>query len=143
MADLPQNDILLESTIEVALGENDYTAVALKAIDHLDLNMDLLRSQMEAQEKKARVEAEKNKPKELIKVITHKIGKQRNLNNNLSNWADAIGHNVNIKTKRGRPIFGKLLAMDANHLTVSTRYMSGNATLTVARREVMSVGLSR
>lgn len=141
LAGVPQNDILEMSSLEVALGENEYTKVELKAIDHLDLNMDLLRSQMEAQEKKAAAEAEANKPKELIKVITHQIGKQKK-SDNLANWADAIGKNVRIKTKRGRPIFGKLMSMNAKHLTISTRYMSGNATLTVPRNEVMSVGLS-
>ncbi|WP_154224206.1 hypothetical protein [Marinicella rhabdoformis] len=141
LAGVPQNDILAASSLEVALGENEYEKVELKAIDHLDLNMDLLRLQMEAQEKKAEAEAEANKPKELIKVITHQIGKQKS-SNNLTNWNDAIGKNVRIKTKRGRPIFGKLMSMDAKQLTVSTRYMSGNATLTVPRHEVMSVGLS-
>ncbi len=142
LASMSQNEILENSGLEVALGENEYSVVELKAIDHLDLNMELLRSQMEAQEQKAAAEAEKNKPKELIQVVTHKIGTVKKANN-LSNWADAIGKNVRIKTKRGRPIFGKLLSMDANQLTVSTRYMSGNATLTVLRKEVMSVGLSR
>lgn len=139
---MTQNEILENSGLEVALGENEYSVVELKAIDHLNLNMELLRSQMEAQEQKAAAEAEKNKPKELIQVITHKIGAEKKTSN-LTNWADAIGENVRIKTKRGRPIFGKLLSMDANQLTISTRYMSGNATLTVPRKEVMSVGLSR
>ena len=76
-------------------------------------------------------------------MVTHKIGKKRGVKNSLSNWRDAIGKNVSIKTMRGRPIFGKLLAMDANQLTISARYMSGNATLTVLRKDVLSVALSR
>mgnify|MGYP000156205344 CR=1 FL=1 len=142
LSEMSQNEILKMSKLEVALGENEYSKVDLKAIDHLDLNMELLRSQMEAQDKREAAEAEANKPKELIKVITHRIGKDRKASN-LTNWSDAIGKNVRIKTKRGRPIFGKLLSMNAKQLTISTRYMAGNATLTVSRNEVMSIGLSR
>lgn len=136
-------DLLLSSKLELALGENDYTEVALKAIDHIDLNMELLRSQMEAQERKAAEEAERNKPKELIKTVTHKIGGEKRKVSSLSNWADAVGQHVNIKTKRGRPVFGKLVSINGDVLTVTTRYMSGDATITIPRGDVLSVGLSR
>ncbi len=143
VAAAPAADLLLKSKLELALGENDYTEVALKAIDHIDLNMELLRNQMEAQEKKAAEEAERNKPKELIRTVTHQIGGEKRRAKNLSNWADAVGQQVNIKTKRGRPVFGRLVSINGDVLTVTTRYMSGDATITIPRGDVLSVGLSR
>ncbi len=136
-------DLLLSSSLEVALGENDYTAVELTAIDHLDLSMDLLKNQLEAQNKRKQDEAEKNKQEELIKTVKTQIGGPQRTETQLSDWSEAVGKQVNIKTKRGRPVFGKLIAIDSKVLTISTRYMQGNATLSIPRDEVLSVSLSR
>ncbi len=98
---------------------------------------------MEAKQKEAdRLEAEANKPKELLKTITHSIGQSVN-EVKINNWALAVGQNIKVRTKRGRPIFGRLLAIDTKQLTIATKYMRGDATITVSRKDVVSMSVSR
>ncbi|TDR23639.1 hypothetical protein [Marinicella litoralis] len=140
---LPQKEAWATMDIEAAIGENEYQAVELAEIDFLELDMETLRAEMEAKEQEAiRVEKASNQPKELLKTITHNIGgtKSEYL---IENWTHAVGQNIKVRTKRGRPIFGKLLSANGTQLTISTRYMRGNATITVAKKDVVSMTANR
>ncbi|MGJ8662873.1 MAG: hypothetical protein ACSHWU_04440 [Marinicella sp.] len=138
-----QKDYYSSVNMEAALGENEYQKIELADIDFLELDMDTLRAEMEAKQKEAdRLEAEANKPKELLKTITHSIGQSVN-EVKINNWALAVGQNIKVRTKRGRPIFGRLLAIDTKQLTIATKYMRGDATITVSRKDVVSMSVSR
>ena len=142
-AAMPQSEFLAAVDIEVALGENEYQTIALSDIDYLELDMETLRAEMEAKEQEAaRKEALANQPKELLKTIVHNIGGTQN-EYVVKNWAQSVGQNIKVRTKRGRPIFGKLLAINDSQLTISTRYMRGDATLTVPRKDVVSMTVTR
>jgi hypothetical protein len=139
-ANISQKDFWAMTDIEVALGENEYQHIELADIDYLELDMETLREEMEAKEREAaRKEAEANKPKELLKTIRHTIGGTNRNETFVDDWQQAIGKNIRVKTKRGRPIFGKLISISESHLTISTRYMRGNATITVANKDVISM----
>ena len=143
-AALSQNEFLSQSGIEAAIGENDYQAIELADIDYLELDMETLRAEMEAKEQEAaRKEAEANKPKELLKTVTYTIGGVNKNETLVSDWSKAIGKNIKVRTKRGRPIFGKLLSINDKHITISSRYMRGNATLTVKKKDIQAMTLSR
>lgn len=142
-AALSQNEALGSVTVEAAIGENEYKPVELTAIDFLELDMETLRAEMDAKEQEAkRIETAANQPKELLKTVTHNMGGVKN-EYLIENWSQAVGQNMKIKTKRGRPIFGKLMAIGDTHLTISSRYMRGNATITVAKKDVVSMTVSR
>ncbi len=143
LADMSQTDYYSQVNIEAALGENEYQKIELAEIDFLELDMDTLRAEMEAKQKEAaRLEAEANKPKELLKTITRSIGKSAN-ETTISDWTQAVGQNIKVRTKRGRPIFGRLLDINDKQLTISSRYMRGDATITVSRKDVVSMSVSR
>jgi len=143
LAALSQEDFYKKSTIEAAMGENEYQTIELTDIDFLDLDMDTLRAEMEAKQKEAeRLEAEANKPKELLKTVVHTIGKSNN-EEIIKNWSNAVGRNIKVRTKRGRPIFGRLLAINDQQLTIASKYMRGKATITVAREDVVSMSVSK
>jgi len=142
-AALSQNEALGLLTIEAAIGENEYQPIELTDIDFLELDMETLRTEMEAKEQEAkRVEVEANQPKELLKTITHTMGGTQS-EYLIENWNQAIGQNIKIKTKRGRPFFGKLMSIGDTHLTITSRYMSGSATITVAKKDVVYMTASR
>ncbi|MFC3195222.1 hypothetical protein ACFODZ_13295 [Marinicella sediminis] len=142
-AHIDQQQMLAMSDIEVALGENEYQSIELDDIDFLELDMETLREEMEAKDREAaRKEAEANKPRELLKTIRRTIGGTSQNEQFVDNWEQAIGLNIRVKTKRGRPIFGKLISISPTHLTISTRYMRGNATITVANKDVISMTTS-
>ncbi len=143
VAEMSQMDYYANIDMEAALGENDYQKVALTDIDFLELDMDTLRAEMEAKQREAeRLEAEANKPKELLKTITHKIGESRN-ETQISNWKLAVGKNVKVRTKRGRPIFGRLIDFNDKQVTLASKYMRGDATITVSRKDVLSISISQ
>lgn len=143
VAAMSQMDYYSKVDIETALGEGEYQKVALSDINFLDLDMETLRAEMEAKQKEAeRLEAEANKPKELLKTITRKIGKSVN-EVTITDWSQAIGQNIKVRTKRGRPIFGRLLSINDKQLTITTKYMKGNATITVIRDDVLSMSVTR
>lgn len=143
VADMTQSQFYGQVDIEAALGENEYLKIELADIDFLELDMDTLRAEMEAKQKEAeRLEAEANKPKELLKTITRTIGKSVN-EVKISDWSEAVGQNIKVRTKRGRPIFGRLISIDSEQLTIASKYMRGDATITVARKDVVSMSVSR
>ncbi|WP_223786623.1 hypothetical protein [Marinicella meishanensis] len=143
VTDMSQTQFYGQVNIEAALGENEYQKIELADIDFLELDMDTLRAEMEAKQKEAeRLEAEANKPKELLKTITRSIGRSVN-ETKISDWSQAVGQNIKVRTKRGRPIFGRLMSIDSDQLTISSKYMRGNATITVARKDVVSMSVSR
>jgi len=139
-----QSELFSNSTIEAALGEQEYQDVKLSKIDHLDLDIETLRRDMEQREAVLKQqEEEANKPKELIRRIKTHVGGQNKREYTLTNWSDAIGQSVKIKTKRGRPIFGRLKAISADQVTVSTRFKSGDATINISRKDVLSISIAR
>lgn len=139
-ANMSQTDFISDSLIEAALGEQEYEKVALTDIDFIELDMETLRQEMEAKEQEAkRKEAEANAPKELLKTVTHNIGGKAPDEYVVNDWRSAIGMNIKVKTQRGRPIFGKLLSVGATHLTISSRYIKGKATITVAKKDVVQM----
>ncbi len=139
-----QSELFKNSTIEAALGEQEYQDIKLSKIDHLDLDIDTLRRDMEQREAVLKQrEQEANQPKELIKRIKTHVGGQQKREYTLQNWSDAIGQSVKIKTKRGRPIFGVLKAINAEQVTVSTRFKSGDATINISRKDVLSISIAR
>lgn len=138
-ANMAQKEFFSSIELEAAIGENPYQAIELSDIDFLELDMETLRAEMEAKQKEAaRLEAEANKPKELLKTITHTMGGTKN-EYVIDDWNTAIGQNIKIRTKRGRPIFGRLLSIDDTHLTIASRYMRGDVTMTVAKSNVVSM----
>ncbi len=140
---MSQMEYYAKVDIEAALGENEYQKIQLVNIDYLELDMDTLRAEMEAkQQETERIEAEANKPKELLKTITHSVGKGVN-EVTVRNWSQAVGQNIKVRTRRGRPIFGRLLAIDDKQLTIASKYMSGDATITVLRKDVLSMTVNR
>ncbi len=143
VAEMSQKDYYAQIDIEAALGESEYQKIELVEIDYLELDMETLRAEMEAKQKEAeRLEAEANKPKELLKTITRSIGK--NVNEvTIKNWSQAVGKNIKVRTKRGRPIFGRLLSINDKQLTIASKYMRGDATITVMRNDVVSMSISR
>jgi hypothetical protein len=137
-ANMSQTEFISSNVIEAALGEQEYEEIALADIDFINLDMETLRAEMEAKEQETkRKEEEPNAPKELLKTVKHTIGGRAPDEYVVSDWNSAIGQNIKIRTKRGRPIFGKLLAISGSHLTVSSRYIKGNATITVAKKDVV------
>lgn len=143
VAAMEQTEFYSQVDIEAAMGENEYQKIELIDIDFLDLDMDTLRAEMEAKQQEAeRLEAEANEPKELLKIITTTIGKGSN-EVKISDWSKAVGQNIKVRTKRGRPIFGRLLAIDDEQLTIVSRYIRGDATITVLRKDVVSMSVSR
>ncbi len=143
VAAMDQTEFYRSVEVEAAMGENEYQKIQLVDIDFLDLDMDTLRAEMEAKQKEAeRLEAEANKPKELLKIITTSIGQSIN-EVRISDWSKAVGQNIKVRTKRGRPIFGRLLAIDDKQLTIVSKYMRGDATITVLRKDVVSMSVSR
>ncbi len=143
IAEMSQMDYYASIDMEAALGENEYQKVELSDIDFLELDMDTLRAEMEAkQQEAARIEAEANKPKELLKTITHKIGTTKK-EVRITDWTQAVGQNIKVRTQRGRPIFGRLIDINDKQLTISTKYMRGDATITVPRKDVLSMTISR
>ena len=143
VAGMNQTEFYAQVDIEAALGENEYEKVQLADIDFLDLDVDTLRSEMEAKERRAaRLEAEANKPKELLKTITTSIGKSAN-EVRINDWSQAVGRSIKVRTKRGRPIFGRLKAINSKELTIVSKYISGDATITVPRKDVVSMSVSR
>jgi hypothetical protein len=139
-----QRELFSNSTIEAALGEQEYQAVELSKIDHLDLDIETLRRDMEQRETLLQQQKEEaSKPKELIRRIKTHVGGQQKREYTLQNWSDAIGQSVKVKTKRGRPIFGVLKAINANQVTVSTRFKSGDATINISRKDVLSISIAR
>ncbi len=143
VAAMDQTEFYGQVNIEAAMGENEYQKIQLTDIDFLDLDVDTLRAEMEAKQKQAeRLEAEANKPKELLKTITTTIGK--NVNEvRIIDWSQAVGQNIKVRTRRGRPIFGRLLAIDDKQLTIVSKYMRGDATITVMRKDVVWMSVSR
>jgi len=143
VASMNQTEFYGHVDIEAAMGENDYQKLELTDIDFLDLDVDTLRAEMEAkQQQAARLEAEANKPKELLKTIVTSIGK-RNNEVKINDWSQAVGQNIRVRTKRGRPIFGRLSAIDDKQLTIVSKYIRGDATITVLRKDVLSMSISR
>lgn len=143
MAGWSQSELFKNSTIEAALGEQEYQDIKLSKIDHLDLDIDTLRRDMEQREAVLKQREQKaNKPKELIRRIKTHVGGQQKKEYTLKNWSDAIGQSVKIKTKRGRPIFGVLKGISANQVTVSTRFKSGDATINISRKDVLSISIA-
>ena len=143
VASMNQTVFYQQVDIEAAMGENEYQKLELADIDFLDLDVDTLRAEMEAkQQQTALLEAEANKPKELLKTITTRIGKTVN-EVKINDWSRAVGQNIKIRTKRGRPVFGRLLKIDNKQLTIVSKYISGDATITVSRKDVVSMSLSR
>ena len=139
-----QSELFRNSTIEAALGEQEYQAVKLSKIDHLDLDIETLRRDMEQREAHLKKQEQKaNKPKELIRRIKTHVGGQQTREYTLNNWSDAIGQSVKVKTKRGRPVFGVLKAISADQVTVSTRFKSGDATINISRKDVLSISIAR
>jgi hypothetical protein len=144
LAAMKQKSFIDESEIEAAFGENDYKKIELSKIDFLELDMETLRAEMEAKEAEAkRLEAEANAPKELLKTIKYTVGGESPNEVVIKNWNEAIGENIRVRTKRGRPIFGKLLSISDTHLTIATRYMRGDATITVAKKDVVRMTKTR
>ncbi|MCX7545638.1 LSm family protein [Marinicella gelatinilytica] len=144
VADWSQSELFKNSDIEAALGEQEYQDIKLSKIDHLDLDIETLRVDMEQRQKiREEREAQANKPKELIRQIKTHVGGQQKREYTLTNWSDAIGQSVKIKTKRGRPIFGTLKAINDNQVTVSTRFKSGDATINISRKDVLSISIAR
>jgi len=142
-ASMSQQEFLTAADIEAALGENEYQKIELADIDYLELDMETLRAEMEAKQKEAaRIEKEAQKPNELLKTVVHKMGVEAN-EFIVNDWNQAIGKNIKVKTKRGRPIFGKLLSISNTHLSISSRYMHGNATITVAKKDVVTMTVNR
>lgn len=139
-----QRQLFANSHIEAAIGEQEYQAIKLSKIDHLNLDMATLRNDMEQREQllKAREKSE-NQPKERIKQVKTHIGGQQKKEVVLTNWSDAIGQKVKVKTKRGRPVFGVLKAINDQQVTVSTRFKSGDATISIQRKDVLSISLNR
>jgi hypothetical protein len=143
-ADWSQSELFSNSNIEAAMGEQEYQDVKLSKIDHLDLDIETLRRDMEQREAVLKQREEKaNKPKELIRRIKTHVGGQQKREYTLQNWSDAIGQSVKVKTKRGRPIFGVLKAISADQVTVSTRFKSGDATFNISRKDVLSISIAR
>ncbi|MCB1581776.1 MAG: hypothetical protein R3E90_07430 [Marinicella sp.] len=143
-ADLKQKDFFEQSQIEAAFGENDYKKIDLADIDFLELDMETLRAELEAKEQEAkRLEAEANAPKELLKTIKHTVGGESPNEIVIKDWNEAIGENIRVRTKRGRPIFGRLLSVNDTHLTIATRYMRGDATISVAKKDVVRMTKTR
>ncbi len=141
---MSQRDVMASMNIEAAIGENEYKAVELSDIDFLELDMETLRAEMDAKEQEAiRVEKVNNEPKELLKTITRKIGGAKKTEYVIENWMEAVGQNIKVRTKRGRPIFGKLMSANGTQLTISTRYMRGDATISVAKKDVVSLTATR
>lgn len=139
-----QSELFKNSIIEAALGEQEYQDVKLSKIDHLDLDIETLKREMEQRDALIKQrEEEANKPKELIRRIKTHVGGPQKREYTLKNWSDAIGQSVKIKTKRGRPIFGVLKAINADQVTVSTRFKSGDATITISRKDVLSISIAR
>ncbi len=142
-AGMDQTEFYGQVDIEAAMGENEYQKLQLTDIDFLDLDVDTLRAEMEAKQRQAeRLEAEANKPKELLKTIVTSVGKSVN-EVKIYDWSRAVGQSIKVRTKRGRPIFGRLLAIDNKQLTIVSKYISGDATITVLRKDVVSMSVSR
>ncbi len=143
-ADLSQKDFFIKSDIEAAFGESDYKQIELADIDFLELDIETLRTELEAKEAEAkRLEDEANAPKELLKTIKHTVGGETPNEYVIKDWNEAIGENIRVRTKRGRPIFGKLLSINKTHLTIATRYMRGDATISVAKKDVVRMTKTR
>ncbi|MCX7552319.1 hypothetical protein OS175_00385 [Marinicella sp. S1101] len=143
IAEMSQKNYYALIDIEAALGESEYQKIVLSEIDYINLDMETLRAEMQAKQEEAdRLEAEANKPKELLKTITTTIGKSVN-EVTVSDWSQAVGQNIKVRTKRGRPIFGKLSSINDKQLTIVSKYMRGNATITVMRDDVVSMSITR
>lgn len=143
VAEMSQMDYYSRIDMEAALGESEYQKIELAEIDYLELDMETLRAEMEAKKQEAaRLEAEANRPKELLKTITHSVGKKVK-EVRINNWSQAVGKNIKVRTKRGRPIFGRLLSINDKQLTIVSKYMRGDATITVSRDDVVSMSFNR
>ncbi|MCF6299652.1 MAG: hypothetical protein L3J52_00785 [Proteobacteria bacterium] len=136
---MDQKDFFAASTLEAAIGEGDYLTIELEDIDHLDLNIDLLREQLEERTRVAvKKLADEQKANEKRKVTPIRIGdttKSRTIPK--SAWHQAVGKTVKIKTKRGRPVFGKLVAANDKLITISIQFVSGNSTISIKTKNVL------
>ncbi len=139
---LTQNEFFAQFDMEVALGENEYLPVVLEKIDHLALNEDVLREEFEIKQsiEKAKQEAaQQTKP--LVRTIKYTVGSKKRSLLDVSDWHSAVGNNVRIKTRRGRPIYGKLLAVSDDRVRLSSRFATGNAEITVLRNKILSLNI--
>lgn len=139
-----QSQLLANSQIEAALGEQEYQAIQLSKIDYLNLDIDTLRSNMEQrQQLQEDQQAADNEPKKVVRQVKTHIGGQQRNETIISDWSTAVGQDVKIKTKRGRPIFGVLMAVNDQMVTVTTRFKSGDATISIQRKDVLSISTRR
>jgi len=139
-----QNDLLANSEIEAALGEQEYQAIKLSKIDYLNLDIDTLRNDMEQRKQLQKdQQAAEQQPKKLLRQVKTHIGGQQKNEVIVSNWASAIGQDVKVMTKRGRPVFGVLKAVNNQQITVTTRFKSGDATISIQRKDVLSISTRR
>lgn len=146
LAEISRLEWFSESSVEAALGEDALQPIALKPIDHLDLNMDLLKEQMQV---KQQLEEQKNQapePKEeLLKTVVRKTGsgKPQTSLTIVNDWQTAIDKRVTIKTKKGKPLSGVLLDVNQQYLSIRTHYAQGQATLNIDRKDVLSITLKK
>ncbi len=139
-----QSQLLANSKIEAALGEQEYQAIQLSKIDYLNLDIDTLRSNMEQRKQLQKEQkAAEDKPKKLLRQVKTHIGGPQKNETIISDWSTAVGQDVKIKTKRGRPVFGVLKAVNDQQVTVTTRFKSGDATLSIQRKDVLSISTRR
>ncbi|WP_395374066.1 hypothetical protein [Marinicella sp. W31] len=138
-----QTDFLGQVDIEVALDESNYTPLDLRKINYLAMDPELLKDQYEQKKKREEERlAALNQPKELIKTVKTTIGKQnRTTYINIKNWDDAVGSKVVVRTRRGRPIFGRLKAVKGDEIIMTSQYVSGKAEISIQRGNILSLNL--
>ena len=138
-----QTDFLSQVNIEVAIDEGDYTPIELRKINYLAMDPELLKDQYEQKQKREEERlAALNQPKELIKTVKTTIGKKRGVTYiQIKDWTDAIGSKVVVRTRRGRPIFGRLKAVKNDEIIMTSQYVSGKAEISIQRGNIISLNL--
>lgn len=138
-----QTEFLSRADIEVAIDENDYASLELEKINYLAMDPDLLKDQYEQKKKREEERlAALNQPKELIKTVKTTIGKKNSPSYvNVKDWNDAVGSKVVVRTRRGRPIFGRLKQVENDKIIMTSKYITGTAEIAVERKNILSLNL--
>jgi hypothetical protein len=131
--------------IEIASRNNNYIPVELTDIDFTVIDSELLKEESikrENLETKKKLEnlkqkVDKNKP------IIYKTATQSSRKVDVSSIQTVINKKVRIKTYMGRPITGYIRSVDGNIAIIESRYKSGFAKLSIARRNIASIELLR
>jgi|GEM_PF-1063134 len=142
---IDQKTLYEKAQVEVATSQDEYLPVVLKEIDFTNKDPEFVQKENEVREKKekeAEIEKQKNqanKDKPTVFTTGNNNSKQIPINR----LSTVINKKIRIKTKKGRPVTGYLMAVDAEYASIESLYKTGMAKLTIPIGQIATVEVVR